>query len=363
MPTEGGNASAVPNQGEPIDSDERIDLNEDNDPEEAMDEEVEYEEVEEEEEVEEYVEEEIEVEEEGEESDNDNNDITNHGGGTRSEYDDEKKKHDELLALPPHGSEVYIGGIPHDTTQEELRGFCESVGDVHEVRMMKGKNLTDSKIFAFVTFTSVDLASKAIKELNNSEFKGSKLKCSTSQAKHRLFLGNIPRSWGEEELRKAVTEVGPGVNAIQLVKDPRNISNNRGFGFLEYHNNACAEYSRQKMSDPKFKLGDNTPTVSWADSRSTNSAAGSLLQVKALYVKNLPKDVTQDQLKNLFDCHGQITKVVLPPAKLGQENNRIGFVHFADRSSAMKALNSTEKYELNGNHLYLDMLSRSNRRW
>ncbi|CAI0398311.1 unnamed protein product [Linum tenue] len=349
MPTEGGNASAVPNQGEPIDSDERIDLNEDNDPEEAMDEEVEYEEVEEEEEVEEYVEEEIEVEEEGEESDNDNNDITNHGGGTRSEYDDEKKKHDELLALPPHGSEVYIGGIPHDTTQEELRGFCESVGDVHEVRMMKGKNLTDSKIFAFVTFTSVDLASKAIKELNNSEFKGSKLKCSTSQAKHRLFLGNIPRSWGEEELRKAVTEVGPGVNAIQLVKDPRNISNNRGFGFLEYHNNACAEYSRQKMSDPKFKLGDNTPTVSWADSRSTNSAAAT--QVKALYVKNLPKDVTQDQLKNLFDCHGQITKVVLPPAKLGQENNRIGFVHFADRSSAMKALNSTEKYELNGQTL------------
>ncbi|CAI0398306.1 unnamed protein product [Linum tenue] len=243
-----------------------------------MDEEVEYEEVEEEEEVEEYVEEEIEVEEEGEESDN-------------GEYDDEKKKHDELLALPPHGSEVYIGGIPHDTTQEELRGFCESVGDVHEVRMMKGKNLTDSKIFAFVTFTSVDLASKAIKELNNSEFKGSKLKCSTSQAKHRLFLGNIPRSWGEEELRKAVTEVGPGVNAIQLVK------------------------------------------------------------VKALYVKNLPKDVTQDQLKNLFDCHGQITKVVLPPAKLGQENNRIGFVHFADRSSAMKALNSTEKYELNGQTL------------
>ncbi|CAI0398309.1 unnamed protein product [Linum tenue] len=352
MPTEGGNASAVPNQGEPIDSDERIDLNEDNDPEEAMDEEVEYEEVEEEEEVEEYVEEEIEVEEEGEESDNDNNDITNHGGGTRSEYDDEKKKHDELLALPPHGSEVYIGGIPHDTTQEELRGFCESVGDVHEVRMMKGKNLTDSKIFAFVTFTSVDLASKAIKELNNSEFKGSKLKCSTSQAKHRLFLGNIPRSWGEEELRKAVTEVGPGVNAIQLVKDPRNISNNRGFGFLEYHNNACAEYSRQKMSDPKFKLGDNTPTVSWADSRSTNSAAATqVTKVKALYVKNLPKDVTQDQLKNLFDCHGQITKVVLPPAKLGQENNRIGFVHFADRSSAMKALNSTEKYELNGQTL------------
>ncbi|CAN0897137.1 Heterogeneous nuclear ribonucleoprotein Q [Linum grandiflorum] len=286
MPTEKENASTTSNRGEPIDSDEKIDLNEDNDPEEAMEEEIEYEEVEEEEEVEEYVEEEIEVEEEGEES----------------EDDDEKKKHAELLALPPHGSEVYIGGIPHNTTQEDLRGFCESIGEVTEVRMMKGKNPTDSKVFAFVTFKGVDLASKAIKELNNSEF-----------------------------------------------KDPRNTSNNRGFGFIEYYNNACAEYSRQKMTDTNFKLGDNSPTVSWADSRHTNSAAAT--QVKALYVKNLPKDVTQDELKKLFEHHGQITKVVLPPAKQGQENNRIGFIHFAERSCAMEALESTEKYELNGQTL------------
>ncbi|CAN1294400.1 Heterogeneous nuclear ribonucleoprotein Q [Linum perenne] len=245
-----------------------------------MDEEVEYEEVEEEEEVEEYVEEEIEVEEEGEDQDGDN-----------GENDDEKKKHAELLALPPHGSEVYIGGIPHNTTQEDLRGFCESIGEVTEVRMMKGKNPTDTKIFAFVTFGGVELASKAIKELNNSEFKGAKVKCSTSQAKHRLFLGNIPRSWSDEDLRKVINEVGPGVTSIQLVK------------------------------------------------------------VKALYVKNLPKDVTQDQLKKLFEYHGQITKVVLPPAKQGQENNRIGFIHFAERSSAMQALNSTERYELNGQTL------------
>ncbi|CAN1294402.1 Heterogeneous nuclear ribonucleoprotein Q [Linum perenne] len=347
MPTEKENASSASNRSVPVDSDEKIDLNEDNDPEEAMDEEVEYEEVEEEEEVEEYVEEEIEVEEEGEESedDNNNNDIQD---GDNGENDDEKKKHAELLALPPHGSEVYIGGIPHNTTQEDLRGFCESIGEVTEVRMMKGKNPTDTKIFAFVTFGGVELASKAIKELNNSEFKGAKVKCSTSQAKHRLFLGNIPRSWSDEDLRKVINEVGPGVTSIQLVK-PRNTSNNRGFGFIEYYNNACAEYSRQKMTDTKFKLGDNAPTVSWADSRNTNTAAAT--QVKALYVKNLPKDVTQDQLKKLFEYHGQITKVVLPPAKQGQENNRIGFIHFAERSSAMQALNSTERYELNGQTL------------
>lgn len=47
---------------------------------------------------------------------------------------------------------------------------------------------------------------------------GKKIKCSTSQVKHRLFIGNVPRSWGEEDLRKVVSEIGPGVTTIELVK-------------------------------------------------------------------------------------------------------------------------------------------------
>ena len=36
---------------------------------------------------------------------------------------------------------------------------------------MKGKDSSENKGFAFVTFRSVELASKAIDELNNTEFK------------------------------------------------------------------------------------------------------------------------------------------------------------------------------------------------
>lgn len=52
--------------------------------------------------------------------------------------------------------------------------------------------------------------------------------------------------------------------------------------------------------------------------------------------------------QELFSHHGKITKVVLPPAKEGQENSRFGFVHFSERASAMKALQKTERYELEG---------------
>lgn len=46
---------------------------------------------------------------------------------------DEKEKHAELLALPPHGSEVFIGGLPRDAQEEDLRNLCEPIGEILEV--------------------------------------------------------------------------------------------------------------------------------------------------------------------------------------------------------------------------------------
>lgn len=50
--------------------------------------------------------------------------------------EDEREKHEELLALPPHGSEVFIGGLPRDTCEDDLRELCEPMGDILEVRTL-----------------------------------------------------------------------------------------------------------------------------------------------------------------------------------------------------------------------------------
>lgn len=50
--------------------------------------------------------------------------------------EDEKEKHDELLALPPHGSEVFIGGLPRDACEDDLRELCDPMGDILEVRVL-----------------------------------------------------------------------------------------------------------------------------------------------------------------------------------------------------------------------------------
>ncbi|GAY40362.1 hypothetical protein CUMW_051350 [Citrus unshiu] len=205
---------------------------------------------------------------------------------TASVGEDEKDKHAQLLALPPNGSEVFIGGLPKDASEEDLRDLCEPIGDVFEVRLMKDKESGESKGFAFVSFRSKEFAKKAIDELHSKELKGKTIRCSLSETKNRLFIGNVPKNWTEDEFRKVIEDVGPGVETIELIK------------------------------------------------------------VKALYVKNIPDNTSTEKIKELFQRHGEVTKVVMPPGKSGKRD--FGFIHYAERSSALKAVKDTEKYEIDG---------------
>ncbi|KAI3818483.1 hypothetical protein L1987_12291 [Smallanthus sonchifolius] len=260
--------------------------------------------------------------------------------------DDSKGKQAELLALPPHGSEVFIGGLPRDVVEEDLSELCEPFGDIVEVRLVRNRDTNESKGFAFVAFRTKDVAQKAIEELHNKEFKGRTLRCSLSESKYRLFIGNLPKNWTDDDFRKVIEDTGPGAEVIELIKDPQNPTRNRGFAFVEYYNNACADYSRQKLATASFNLDGNTLTVTWADPKISpdHSAAA---QVKALYVKNIPENTPTEHLKELFQRHGEVTKVVMPPAKAGGKRD-FGFIHFAERSSALKAVKETEKYEVDG---------------
>ncbi|GMP75305.1 hypothetical protein CsSME_00032452 [Camellia sinensis var. sinensis] len=138
--------------------------------------------------------------------------------------EDDKEECAELLALPPHGSEIFVGGLPRD------------------INLMKNRDTGEGKSFAFVTFKTKEVTQQAIEELHNKEFKGKTLRCSLSETKHKLFIVNVLKTWIDDEFRKVIEVTGPEAKNIELIK-------NRGFAFGEYYNNVCADYSRQKMSN------------------------------------------------------------------------------------------------------------------
>ncbi|CAA2961108.1 heterogeneous nuclear ribonucleo Q isoform X1 [Olea europaea subsp. europaea] len=152
--------------------------------------------------------------------------------------EDDKEKHVELLSFPRHGSAIFIGGISREILEKDLRELCEPFGEIFEIRVMKNRDTGESRGFAFLAFRTKDIAQKAIEELHSKEFKGRTIRCSLSDTKYRLFIGNVPKSWTDDGFRKVIEATGPGAETIELIK---------------------------KMSSGNFKLEGNTPTVTWAD--------------------------------------------------------------------------------------------------
>ncbi|HSE84182.1 MAG TPA: RNA-binding protein [Thermodesulfobacteriota bacterium] len=70
-----------------------------------------------------------------------------------------------------------------------------------------------------------------------------------------------------------------------------------------------------------------------------------------IYVGNLSRDVTEDDLRQLFEGFGQITSVNIIKDKFSGESRGFGFVEIPDKENAQAAINSLNGKELKGRTL------------
>lgn len=74
-------------------------------------------------------------------------------------------------------------------------------------------------------------------------------------------------------------------DVLLVLQDLHDPSRNRGFLFVEYYNHACADYARQKLSAPNFKVDGSQLTVSWAEPKGSSDSSSAAAQVSLLYEK------------------------------------------------------------------------------
>ena len=78
---------------------------------------------------------------------------------------------------------LYVGNLPYQTTEEDLREAFANFGEVSSVSVITDKFSGRSKGFAFVEMPDNSEADAAIKALNESEMGGRNIK--VNQAKPR----------------------------------------------------------------------------------------------------------------------------------------------------------------------------------
>jgi RNA recognition motif-containing protein len=86
----------------------------------------------------------------------------------------------------------------------------------------------------------------------------------------KLYVGNLPYTTGEDELRELFAQAG-NVVSVAVIRD-RDSGRSKGFGFVEMGSDADAQAAISKFNS--YKLGDRALTVNPARPREERSDYG-----------------------------------------------------------------------------------------
>jgi RNA recognition motif-containing protein len=85
---------------------------------------------------------------------------------------------------------IYVGNLPYNVVEEDLREIFEEYGEVTSVKIISDKLTGRSKGFGFVEMDEDQEAKKAIEELNNAELSGRNIKVNESRPRSNDSRGD-----------------------------------------------------------------------------------------------------------------------------------------------------------------------------
>ncbi|XP_076635690.1 ELAV-like protein 3 isoform X6 [Colletes latitarsis] len=166
------------------------------------------------------------------------------------------------------------------------------------------------------------------------------------ESKTNLIVNYLPQSMNQDDIRSLFSSIGE-VESCKLIRD-KITGQSLGYGFVNYHRPEDAEKAINTLNG--LRLQTKTIKVSYA--RPSSEA----IKGANLYVSGLPKNMTQQDLENLFCPYGRIitSRILCDNITVRQIltgggdylpglSKGVGFIRFDQRVEAERAIQ-----ELNG---------------
>eukprot|EP00277_Geminigera_cryophila_P047580 CAMPEP_0173071612 /NCGR_PEP_ID=MMETSP1102-20130122/9333_1 /TAXON_ID=49646 /ORGANISM="Geminigera sp., Strain Caron Lab Isolate" /LENGTH=273 /DNA_ID=CAMNT_0013940139 /DNA_START=89 /DNA_END=907 /DNA_ORIENTATION=+ len=150
---------------------------------------------------------------------------------------------------------IFIGGLNLDTTEEDLKAFFETFGELTDVVVMRDKQTGRGRGFGFVTFADSANVDKVIVDNGKHEIKGRSVDVKSAVKREemdksdrrgygssapaeddtpvkKVFVGGLDANTGEDDLKEYFGKFG-AVAEVQIMVDP-NTQRSRNFGFVTF---------------------------------------------------------------------------------------------------------------------------------
>ena len=93
-------------------------------------------------------------------------------------------------------TKLYIGNLPFDVTEDDLRSMLGTHGPVNEIALVMDRDTGRPRGFAFATMNTTEAAAAAIAGLNGKDWKGRPLTVNEARPREEGSRGAGNRSGG-----------------------------------------------------------------------------------------------------------------------------------------------------------------------
>ncbi|KAI8545787.1 hypothetical protein RHMOL_Rhmol07G0065400 [Rhododendron molle] len=174
----------------------------------------------------------------------------------------------------------------------------------------------------------------------------------TAEAERRLYVGNIPRKLGNDELRRIVEEHG-AVEKAEVMYDKYS-GRSRRFAFVtmktvEDANAAVEKLNGTQIEGREIKVNVTEKPLSSLDLPNLQTEESQFIDSPhKVYVGNLAKTVTTEMLKKFFAEKGKVLSAKLSRAPGTSKSRGFGFVSFSSEEDVEAAISSLNNALLEG---------------
>ncbi|KAL5416159.1 Protein phosphatase PP2A regulatory subunit B [Paraphaeosphaeria minitans] len=266
----------------------------------------------------------------------------------------------------PNSASLYVGELDPAVTEAMLFELFSSIGQVASIRVCRDAVTRRSLGYAYVNYNSSEDGEKALEELNYTVIKGKPCRIMWSQrdpalrktGQGNVFIKNLDHAIDNKALHDTFAAFG-NILSCKVAQDE--MGNSKGYGFVHYEtaeaaNNAIKHVNGMLLNEKKVFVGHHIPK---------KERMSKFEEMKAnftnVYVKNVDLEVTDEQFRDLFEKHGDITSASLARDDQGKSRG-FGFVNFVKHEAAFAAVDALNDTEFHGQKLYVGRAQKKHER-
>jgi polyadenylate-binding protein len=266
----------------------------------------------------------------------------------------------------PHPSaSLYVGELNNDVTEGALFEIFNQVGPVASIRVCRDTLTRRSLGYAYVNYHSYVDAERALDLLNFKELRGRPCRIMWSQrdpslrrnGQGNIFIKNLDKTIDHKILYDTFSSFG---NILSCKVSTDEHGNSKGFGFVHYEteeaaNEAISKTNGKLLNGKKVYVGRFVPRKDRLALEQENP------KWTNIFVKNVPKSVSEEKFLELFNAFGNVTSAVLMKDEQGNSKG-FGFVNYNGHEEAQAAIDQMNGKDIDGSPLYVGRAQKKSER-